>query len=48
MIILDIVFLLGLTTGILTAVILFYIFYYEDIKAVKEFNERQEHYRKMI
>ena len=46
--ILEIVFILGLTTGICASSILFYILFYEDMKAVKEFNRRQERYRKMI
>ena len=46
--IIEMVFLLGLTTGIFAGVILFFIIFYEEIKAVKEFNERQEKYRKMI
>ena len=45
---LQICFLIGLTTGIIASGILFYIIFYEDIKAVKEFNERQERYRRMI
>ena len=46
--ILEIVFILGLLTGIIASSILFYILFYEDMKAVKEFNNRQERYRKMI
>ena len=44
----QICFIIGLATGLLASSILFYIIFYEDIKAVKEFNERQEHYRRMI
>jgi len=46
--ILELIFLMGLTTGLLAGVILFYIIYHTDIKAAKEFNERQEQYKKMI
>lgn len=46
--IMEIVFLLGLITGCLACLILFLIIYREDIKAVKEFDERQERYKRMI
>ena len=46
--ILECVFILGLTTGLVAGLILFYIVFYEDMKAVKEFNERQERYRRMV
>ena len=45
--ILEAVFILGLITGLVAGLILFYILFYEDMKAVKEFNERQEKYKKM-
>ena len=46
--ILECVFILGLTTGLVAGLILFYIVFYEDMKSVKEFNERQERYRRML
>jgi len=46
--ILELSFLIGLITGLCAGLILFYILFYEDLKALKEFNERQERYRKMI
>ena len=46
--ILELIFLIGLTTGLLAGVILFYIIYYDELKAAREFNERQEQYKKMI
>lgn len=46
--ILEMVFILGLTTGLFTGLIVYLIIYREDVKAVKEFNKRQEKYRKMI
>lgn len=45
---LGMVFIIGLTTGMFASSVLFYIFYYEDIKAVREFNKRQEKYKRMI
>ena len=45
--ILEIVFLLGLFTGVLASLILVFIFY-KDCKASKEFDERQKKYKKMI
>ena len=46
--ILESIFLLGLITGLTAALILFYILDYEDRKSKKEFDERQERYKKMI
>lgn len=46
--ILKLTFILGLTTGIVTGLILFYILFRDDLKAMDEFEERQERYRKMI
>lgn len=46
--ILELVFLLGLTSGLSAGIILFYILFYDDIRAVKKFNERQEKYKRMI
>lgn len=46
--ILELVFILGLIVGLSAALILFFIYSYEDKKAEKEFNERQERYKKMI
>ena len=46
--ILEIVFILGLCTGLITGLILFYILFHDDLKALDEFEERQEKYRKMI
>lgn len=46
--ILELTFILGLTTGIVTGLILFYILFRDDLKAMDEFEERQERYRKMI
>lgn len=45
--ILEIVFFIGLLAGILAGIVLFYTIFYEDMKAVEEFNERQEKYKKM-
>lgn len=38
----EICFILGLTTGLVAGSILFYFIFYEDIKEVKEFDERHE------
>lgn len=46
--ILECVFLLGLFTGMFASVILFLIIYREDLKAEKEFDKRQEKYKKLI
>ena len=46
--ILEVVFILGLCTGFLAGLILFFICEYEDRKARKEFDERQERYKRMI
>ena len=42
------VFLMGLSVGLLASIILFLIFYRKEIKAMKEFDERQEQYKRMI
>lgn len=46
--ILELTFLIGLTTGSIAGLILFYFIFWDDIKAAKEFNKRQNRYRKMI
>ena len=46
--ILELVFIIGLCTGLLAGLILFFIFDYDDRKARKEFEERQERYKRMI
>ena len=46
--ILESVFLLGLITGLVAGLILFYIIFHDDFRAVEEFNQRQERYKKMI
>lgn len=46
--ILELVFIMGLTVGLVVGLILFYILFRDDLKALDEFNERQERYRKMI
>ena len=46
--ILELCFLIGLAAGLTAGAILFLIIFYEDFKAVKEFNERQEQYKKGI
>lgn len=46
--ILEIVFIIGLITGLSAGLILFYILDYEDRKAKDEFDERQENYKRMI
>lgn len=48
MIILQICFFIGLILGVLAGIILFYTIFYEDMKAVDEFNKRQEHYKKWL
>ncbi len=45
--ILELIFLSGLATGILASIILVLIFYKEE-KASKDFEERQEKYKRMI
>ncbi len=45
--ILELIFLSGLATGIFASLILVLIFYKEG-RASKEFDERQEKYKKMI
>ena len=44
----EIFFLLGLITGLLAGLILFLIIYSDDLKALEEFEDRQERYRRMI
>ena len=44
----ELVFIIGLITGLVAGLILFYILFREDFKALDEFNDRQERYRKMI
>ena len=44
----GIVFIIGLSTGMFAGSVLFYIFYYDEIKAVREFNKRQERYKRMV
>lgn len=46
--ILEIVFIIGLITGLVAGLILFYFLFREDLKALDEFNKRQEKYRKII
>ena len=46
--ILELVFLFGLIVGLLAALILFYFLFHDDLKALDDFDERQERYRKMI
>ena len=46
--ILELVFLIGLLTGMIAGGILFYLIYWDDFQAVKEFNKRQDQYRRMI
>ena len=45
---LELTFLIGLIVGLLTALILFYFLFHDDLKAADDFEERQERYRKMI
>ena len=45
--ILELSFIFGLINGMFASLILFLIFYWEEIKASKEFDERQEKYKKM-
>ena len=45
--ILELIFLSGLFTGVLASLILV-LFFYRESKADKEFDERQEKYKKMI
>lgn len=47
-IILQIAFFIGLICGIIAGLILFYTIFYEDMKAVEDFNKRQDHYRKWL
>lgn len=46
--IIGIIFLLGLTTGLVAGLILFYILFHDDLKALDKFDKRQERYRRMI
>lgn len=46
--ILELVFIMGLTVGLVAGLILFYILFREDFKALDEFNKRQERYRRMF
>lgn len=46
--ILELVFILGLTTGLVAGLILFYLLFGEDLKALDDFEERQQKYKKMI
>lgn len=46
--ILELTFLIGLTTGSIAGLILVYILFGEDLKALDEFEKRQERYKRMI
>ena len=46
--IIELSFLIGVATGFAAGGSLFYFLYWDDFQAVKEFNRRQEKYRKMI
>ena len=46
--ILELTFILGLTTGIVAGLILFYFIFRDDFRAVEEFNKRQEDYKRRI
>lgn len=46
--ILEIVFILGLITGLAAGLILFYILFGEDLRALDEFEKRQKRYRRMF
>lgn len=46
--ILETCFLLGLFTGLVAGLILFYILFHDDLKAADDFEERQKKYRKLI
>ena len=46
--ILEMIFSLGLITGIVAGLILFYFIFRDDFKAVDEFNRRQEDYKKRL
>lgn len=48
MILLEICFIIGLTAGLVGGLILFFIIFYDDMKAVSDFNKRQEDYKKRI
>lgn len=42
------IFFGGMATGICLGVLIFYIIFREDLKALNEFNKRQEKYKEMI
>ena len=46
--ILELVFLLGLISGYVASLILFYLLFGEDLKALDEFEKRQESYKRML
>lgn len=46
--ILESIFLLGLITGIIAGLILFYFLFHDDLKALDDFEERQNKYKRMI
>ena len=46
--ILELIFIFGLITGVIAGLILFYILFHDDLKALDDFDERQERYKKMI
>ena len=44
---LELIFISGLITGLLAGLILFYFLFHDDLKALDDFDERQEKYKKM-
>jgi len=44
----EVLFFIGVIIGIIAGILICYAILYKEIKAVKEFNKRQERYRKMI
>lgn len=46
--ILELIFIFGLIIGVIAGLILFYILFHDDLKALDDFDERQERYKKMI
>lgn len=46
--ILELTFLLGILVGDLSSFLIFYLLFRDDLKALDEFEKRQERYRKMI
>ena len=46
--ILELIFISGLITGLLAGLILFYFLFHDDLKALDDFDERQEKYKRMI